>query len=269
MYGIIIAFKNFNFAKGILASPWNNFQNFKDLFGSRDFYQIFWNSLSLSVLRLVITFPVPIILAILLNEIGSTVFKRTAQTLLYLPHFISWVVISGITINFLSMQDGLVNIVLERMGLEKINFLASTDWFRTLIISTSIWKEAGWGTIIYLAALTGINPEYYEAALVDGANRFQRIFYITLPSIKSTIVILLILSIGGIMGNGFEQIFLFQNDLNIKVSEVFETYTYRVGILGGRFSFSAAVGLFQSVIGFILVMSANRIARMLGQASYY
>lgn len=269
MYGVIIAFKDFNFAKGILGSPWNNFQNFKDLFASGDFYQIFANSLSLSLIRLIITFPIPVLLALMLNEIGGAVFKRTAQTLMYLPHFISWVVISGIAINFLSMQDGLVNIVLSNMGMKKINFLASIEWFRTLIISTHIWKEAGWGTIIYLAALTGISPEYYEAATVDGANRFQKIWNITLPGIQNTVVILLILSIGGIMGNGFEQIFLFQNNLNIRVSEVFETYTYRAGILGGRFSFSTAVGLFQSVIGFILVISANRIAKMLGQASYY
>ena len=218
MYGIMMAFQNFSFKKGIFGSPFNNFANFKELFGSQIFYRVLRNSLFLSITRLVFSFPVPIILALLINEIRSKVFKRTAQTLMYLPHFLSWVVLGGIVVNMLSMTDGLVNDLIASAGGQKINFLGSVDWFRTVIIGSHIWKEAGWGTIIYLSALTSINPEYYEAARVDGANRFQQTLYITLPGISGTIVIMLILAIGGLMNNGFEQIFLFKNNLNQSVS---------------------------------------------------
>ncbi len=269
MYGIIMAFKDFSFGKGIFGSPWNNFANFKQLFGSTMFYQVFSNSILLSLIRLVFTFPIPIFLALLLNEVHSAPFKRTSQTLMYLPHFISWVVISGITINFLSMNDGIINTLIEKLGGTKINFLGSEEWFRSLIVITSVWKESGWGTIIYLSSLAAISPEYYEAATVDGASRFQKLWHITLSGIADTLVIMLILRVGGIMSNGFEQIFLFQNGMNSNVAEVFETYTYRIGIVGGRYSFSAAVGLFQSVVGAILVFGTNRIAHMLGRQSFY
>ena len=269
MYGIMMAFQNFSFKKGIFGSPFNDFANFKELFGSQIFYRVLRNSLFLSVTRLIFSFPVPIILALLLNEIRSKVFKRTAQTLMYLPHFLSWVVLGGIVVNMLSMTDGLVNDLIAASGGEKINFLGSVDWFRTVIIGSHIWKEAGWGTIIYLSALTSINPEYYEAARVDGANRFQQTLYITLPGISGTIVIMLILAIGGLMNNGFEQIFLFKNNLNQSVAEVFETYVYQVGIAGGRYSYSTAVGLFKNVVGAVLVFSSNLIAQKLGQPSFY
>ncbi|MBQ6257588.1 MAG: sugar ABC transporter permease, partial [Clostridia bacterium] len=167
MYGIMMAFQNFSFKKGIFGSPFNNFANFKELFGSQIFYRVLRNSLFLSITRLIFSFPVPIILALLINEIRSKVYKRTAQTLMYLPHFLSWVVLGGIVVNMLSMTDGLVNDLIAASGGEKINFLGSVDWFRTVIIGSHIWKEAGWGTIIYLSALTSINPEYYEAAKVD------------------------------------------------------------------------------------------------------
>ena len=269
MYGIMMAFQNFSFKKGIFGSPFNNFANFKELFGSQIFYRVLRNSLFLSVTRLIFSFPVPIILALLINEIRSKVFKRTAQTLMYLPHFLSWVVLGGIVVNMLSMTDGLVNDLIASAGGQKINFLGSVDWFRTVIIGSHIWKEAGWGTIIYLSALTSINPEYYEAARVDGANRFQQTLYITLPGISGTIVIMLILAIGGLMNNGFEQIFLFKNNLNQSVAEVFETYVYQVGIAGGRYSYSTAVGLFKNVVGAVLVFSSNLIAQKLGQPSFY
>ncbi|MBR4331765.1 MAG: sugar ABC transporter permease [Clostridia bacterium] len=269
MYGIMMAFQNFSFKKGIFGSPFNDFANFKELFGSQIFYRVLRNSLFLSVTRLIFSFPVPIILALLINEIRSKVFKRTAQTLMYLPHFLSWVVLGGIVVNMLSMTDGLVNDLIAASGGEKINFLGSVDWFRTVIIGSHIWKEAGWGTIIYLSALTSINPEYYEAAKVDGANRFQQTLYITLPGISGTIVIMLILAIGGLMNNGFEQIFLFKNNLNQSVAEVFETYVYQVGIAGGRYSYSTAVGLFKNVVGAVLVFSSNLIAQKLGQPSFY
>ena len=269
MYGIMMAFQNFSFKKGIFGSPFNDFANFKELFGSQIFYRVLRNSLFLSVTRLIFSFPVPIILALLINEIRCKAFKRTAQTLMYLPHFLSWVVLGGIVVNMLSMTDDLVNDLIAASGGEKINFLGSVDWFRTVIIGSHIWKEAGWGTIIYLSALTAINPEYYEAAKVDGANRFQQTLYITLPGISGTIVIMLILAIGGLMNNGFEQIFLFKNNLNQSVAEVFETYVYQVGIAGGRYSYSTAVGLFKNVVGAVLVFSSNLIAQKLGQPSFY
>ncbi len=260
MYGILMAFQDFSFKSGIWGSPFNNFANFKQLFTSEVFYNVFFNSIILSILRLVISFPIPVILALLLNEIGSKRYKKLSQTFMYLPHFISWVVLGGILTNFLSLNDGLINMLIEHLGGEKINFLGSDDWFRTVIIGGNIWKESGWGTIIYLASLSAINPEYYEAATVDGANRYQKLWYITLPALADTIVIMLILAVGGIMNNGFEQIYLFQNGLNISVSEVFETYTYRIGIVGGRYSYSTAVGLFKSVIAAIMLFSSNMVA---------
>ena len=269
LYGIIMAFQNFSFKKGIFGSPFNHFANFRELFGSSMFYRVLTNSLYLSISRLVFSFPVPILLALLLNEIHLKAYKKTAQTLMYLPHFLSWVVLGGIVTNLLSMTDGIVNNLIEATGHPKINFLGSTDWFRTVIIGSHIWKEAGWGTIIYLASLSSVNPEYYEAARVDGATRFQQLVYITLPSISGTIVIMLILAIGGLMNNGFEQIYLFKNTLNQSVAEVFETYVYSIGIAGGRFSYSTAVGLFKNVVAFVLVFSSNRIAQKLGRPSFY
>lgn len=261
MYGIIIAFKDFNFSKGILGSPWIGFENFRYMFGLSDFYTVFWNSLYLSFLRLVIGFPFPILLALLLNEMRNRTYQRITQTIIYLPHFISWVVIGGILVNFLSPSWGVVNIFLKQFGFEPVFFLADTNYFRPLVILSSMWKESGWESILYLAAMVGINTELYEAASIDGANRFQKIRYVTLPGIKSTIIILLILRLGHIMGNGFEQIFVLQNPLNLSVSEVFETYVYRVGLIGGRFSFGTTVGLFTSVIGLIFLVASNQIAK--------
>lgn len=269
MYGIIMAFQDFNFKKGLFGSPFNDFANFKQLFASAKFSAVLINSIALSTLRLIVSFPVPVLLALLLNEIHNKAFKRLSQTLMYLPHFLSWVVLAGIAVNFLSMNDGLINEIIAFFGGTKINFLGSADWFRTLIIGTNIWKEAGWGTIIYLASLSSINPEYYEAATVDGANRLQKIRHITIPGISGTIIIMLVLAVGGLMNNGFEQIYLFQNSLNISVSEVFETYTYNIGIVGGRYSFSTAVGLFKNVIGTVLIFSTNQIAKRLGGATLY
>lgn len=263
MYGVIIAFKDFNFAKGILGSPWVGLDNFRYMFGLSDFYKVFWNSLYLSFLRLVFGFPFPILLALFLNEIRSLVYQRVAQTLIYLPHFISWVVIGGILVNFLSPTWGIVNIVLAKLGAEPIFFMADTDYFRPIVVLSNIWKESGWGSIIYLAAIAGINSELYEAASIDGANRMQKLWSITLPGIKSTIIVLFILRLGQMMGNGFEQIFVLQNPMNLDVSEVFETYAYRVGILGGRFSFGTTVGLFTSVIGLIFLLIGNKIAKLM------
>jgi putative aldouronate transport system permease protein len=261
MYGVMIAFKDFNFARGILRSEWIGFENFRYMFGLSDFYTVFWNSLSLSLLRLAFGFPFPILLAILLNEMRSVIYQRITQTIIYIPHFISWVVIGGIMVNFLSPSWGIVNMFLKQLGAEPIFFLAEEQYFRPLVVLSSMWKEAGWESIIYLAAIMGINSELYEAASIDGASRLHKLRYIVLPGIKSTIIILLILRLGQIMGNGFEQIFVLQNPMNLGVSEVFETYAYRVGILGGRFSFGTTVGLFTSVIGLIFLILSNRIAK--------
>ncbi len=269
MYGVIISFKDFSYTKGIMASKWVGFQYFNKVFATADFFDTFRNSILLSLLRLCINMPVPIILALMVNEIRSTVFKRVGQTVMYLPHFISWVAIGGITLTFLSETDGLVNIVIKRMTGHTVPFLSSAAMFRGLIVGTTIWKEAGWGTIIYLASLSAINPELYEAATVDGANRFQKVWHISLSGIASVISIQLILQCGNIMNNGFEQIYMFQNPLNIRSSEVFETYIYKIGLLNTDFSYSTAVGLFKSVVNIILVIIANRGAKLLGQATFY
>lgn len=263
MYGVIIAFKDFNFAKGIWNSAWIGFENFRYMFGLSDFYTVFWNSLYLSFLKLVIGFPFPIILALFLNEMRNRTYQKITQTIIYLPHFISWVVIGGILVNFLSPSWGVLNLLLKQLGIEPVFFLADNDYFRPLVVLSSIWKDSGWESIIYLAAIVSINSELYEAASIDGASRLQRLWYVTIPSIKSTIIILLILRLGHIMNNGFEQIFVLQNPMNLGVSEVFETYAYRVGILGGRFSFGATVGLFTSVIGLIFLLASNRIAKLM------
>ena len=269
MYGVIMAFQDFSFKKGIFGSSFNNFAHFKQLFNSGKFWNVFTNSVVLSMLKLLINFPVPIILALLLNELRVKWFKKVTQTFLYLPHFMSWIVLGGIVNNFLSMNDGVINDLIVMLGGQKINFLGSNEWFRFVIIATNIWKEAGWGTIIYLAALSSISPDLYEAATVDGANRWQKIRHITLPGIASTVVITLVLQIGGLMNNGFEQIYLFQNDLNVQVSEVFEIYTYKIGIVSGRYSYSTAVGLFKNIIGTILIFSTNRITKKLGGATLF
>ena len=269
MYGIVISFKDFNFKKGILGSDWVGLKHFRYMFGLNDFYRVFLNSLYLSALRIVFQFPIPIILALLLNECQNDKFKKFTQTSIYLPHFLSWAVIGGIMVNFLSPTWGVVNAIIKELGFEPIFFLGDPKYFRTVVVVSSIWKEAGWGTIIYLAAISGIDPEQYESATVDGANRWQRLIHITLPNLKSTIVILLILRMGSIMSNGFEQIFTLQNQQNLSVSQVFETYTYRIGLLGGRFSFATTVGLFTSVISLIFLTTANLIARKLDETSIF
>ncbi|MBB6635235.1 sugar ABC transporter permease [Cohnella thailandensis] len=261
MYGVLIAFKDFNFNKGILGSAWIGFENFRYMFGLSDFYTVFWNSLILSFLKLLFGFPFPILLAIFLNEMRSRTYQRFTQTLIYLPHFISWVIIGGILVNFLSPTWGVLNIFLGQLGIDPIFFLADESYFRPIVVLSSIWKDSGWESIIYLAAIASVNTELYEAASMDGAGRLRRIWHITLPGIKSTIIVLLILRLGHIMNNGFEQIFVLQNQMNLGVSEVFETYAYRVGILGGRFSFGTTVGLFTSVIGLIFLLASNRIAK--------
>jgi putative aldouronate transport system permease protein len=265
LYGVVIAFQDYRPGLGIRGSEWVGLDHFRKLLASSQFYNVFRNSIMLSFLKLVFDFPIPIAVAILLNEIRLAVFKRVAQTLIYLPYFISWVVIGGILVNFLSPNWGVVNIVLKNLGIAPIFFLADDFWFRAVVVISSIWKTAGWFTIIYLAALAGVNQELYEAAYVDGAGRLRRMFHITLPSIRPTIIVLLILNIGHIMSNGFEQIFVLQNSNNLSVSDVFETYTYYSAFTYGDFSFATAVGLFTSVIGMTLLVLANYCAKKVGE----
>jgi putative aldouronate transport system permease protein len=265
MYGVIIAFKNFDFSKGILGSPWVGFQNFIYLFHLKDFYSVLINSVTLSVLRLILCFPIPIILAVMLNEIPFLAYKKLTQTFIYLPYFISWVVIGGILISLLSPSWGIVNGYLKDFGIQPIFFLGSDKWFRAVYLVSGVWKQAGWDTIIYLAAITSVSPELYDAAQIDGANRFQQIWHITLSCIKSTIIIMLLLNIGSILNNGFEQVFILQNNSNIVVSEVFETYTYKLGVVSGRYSFATTVGLFGASVGFVLLVIGNSIAKLIGE----
>lgn len=265
MFGIVIAFQDFSFVRGIWSSDWIGFANFEYLFQSRDFLKVFRNSMLLSVYQLIWEFPAPIILAVMLNEVRSLLFKRVSQTLLYLPHFISWVVLSGMIINFLSPSSGVINHIITSQGGEPIDFLIKPEFFRTIIISAEVWKGVGWGTIIYLAAMTGIDPTLYESSKIDGASRIQQIRYITIPGIMSTIIVLLILRMGSILDNGFEQVFLLYNPMTYEVADVIETYTYRIGLVDGRISYAAAVGLFKAFIGLILLIAANRLARIFGR----
>ncbi|UQZ35703.1 protein lplB [Paenibacillus sp. PK3_47] len=268
MSGLVLAFKEYSPFKGIMNSPWVGLDNFRQFFGTSDFYILLKNTLLISLLNLVIYFPFTIFLSLLLNELRLKIFKRVSQTIVYLPHFLSWVVIYGITISFFG-PSGVINHYLEAWFGGGANFLVSNEWFRPLIIFQSIWKDAGWGTIIFLAALAGINPEQYEAAKVDGANRLQNIWHITLPGIKSTIVILLLLRLGSSMDSNFMQIFLMTNSLNLDVSNVFDLFVYHIGLEQFNYSFAITVGMFKSVASLILVLAANYAAKALGEEGIF
>ncbi|WP_096439635.1 ABC transporter permease [Alteribacter populi] len=269
MWGVVMAFQNYRPHLGILGSEWVGFAHFERFFSLPDFWMLFRNTLLLAIYDLVIFFPLTIILALMLNEITREWFKRSIQTIVYIPYFLSWVVIVGITHLLLSTEGGLINEIIHYFRGETVSFLTSTDWFRPLIIMQMIWKDAGWGTIIFLAALTGVNPQLYEAAKMDGANRLRMIWHITLPAIRNIIIILMILRLGNFLDLGFEQIFLMVNSLNREVGEVFDTYVYRVGLVQGQFSYSAAVGLFKGVVGLILVLGADKIAKKSGEEGIF
>jgi len=269
MWGVLIAFQNYQPYAGFWKSEWVGFEHFRNFFINPDFFRLLRNTLLLATYNVVFYFPLPIVLALLLNEVRISFFKRTVQTLVYIPHFISMVIVVSITYVFLTTQGGIVNELLEALTGEKMEFLADPGWFRPLIILQIIWKECGWGTIIFLAALAGVDLEQYEAAIVDGAGRLRQLWHVTLPSISSTIVILLILRLGSFMDNGFEQIFLMTNSLNRSVADVFDTYVYFVGITQGSFSYSTAVGLFKSLVGIFLVLTSNYLAKKMGQPGLY
>jgi putative aldouronate transport system permease protein len=269
MYGAIIAFKDFKIGLGIAGSKWVGLQQFTRLFRTPDFLKILKNTLLLNLYALAFGFPVPIILAILLNEVRSSAFKKINQSILYLPHFISWVVLAGIFIQMLSPSTGIVNMVLKAVGVKPIYFMASNFWWPIMFVISGIWQGAGWGSIIYLAAVSAIDPELYEAARIDGANKPQQIWHITLPGIKATIAIMLILRMGSMMDIGFEHIYNLQNSAVYDVADVISTYVYRVGIMGAQYSYTTAIGLFQSAISLVLVISTNKITRMMGENSLW
>jgi putative aldouronate transport system permease protein len=269
MFGLVMAFQEFNAFLGFFRSPWVGLEHFRRFFTEPTFGMLFRNTLILGLMNIFLYFPIPIILALLLNEIRVIWYKRLTQTFIYVPHFISWVVISSITYTFFTVDGGVVNGIIQKMGGEVVGFLSSKTLFRPLIMGQIIWKEAGWGTIIFLAALTAIDPELYDAAEADGASRWQKLWYITLPGIRSTIVIMLILRLGHFLNTGFEQLLLMINALNRSVGEVFDTYVYSTGILGGQFSYTAAVGFFKSTVSLILVIAANYMAKKIGEEGIY
>jgi putative aldouronate transport system permease protein len=268
MVNIAIAFKDYNMFQGVWSkgSPWVGWKYFIQAFHERDFWNALRNTLWLNFLDLLAGFPAPLILALVLNELSFTKFKKVTQTVVYLPHFLSWVIISSIAIKLLAPATGIVNIILKNnFGIEPINFLMDKVlWVGTFVVF-GVWKEMGWGTIIYLAAITGINPELYEAAEVDGAGRWRKLWHITLPGIRPTIVILLILSIGNIVGGGFDRNYTMMNGLVLQVADNLATLVYRVGIKGFQFSLTAAIGLFQSVVCVIFLISANLFAGKFGE----
>jgi putative aldouronate transport system permease protein len=269
MYGVQIAFKNFLPAKGIWGSEWIGFDHFTRFFDSYYFVRLIRNTLGISVYQLAIGFPVPLILALLINEVGSKRFKKVVQTVTYAPHFLSTVVMVGMIMLFLSPQYGFVNHLIAFFGGERIRFMTEPEWFKTIYVFSGVWQNMGWSSIIYLAALAGIDPTLHEAAKVDGASRLRRIWHINLPGIMPTVVILLILNIGHIMGVGFEKIYLMQNTQNIESSDVISTYVYTRGIAGAEYSFSAAIGLFNSVINLILLVTVNAVAKKVNETSLW
>lgn len=263
MYGVQIAFKNFTAVKGIWGSDWVGFVHFERFFNAYYFWNLIWNTLSINLYALAL-FPVSIIVALSLNELREGTFKKIAQTITYAPHFISVVVFVGMIIAFLDPSTGIVNHFIKLLGFEPIHFMTSPKWFKTIFVLSGEWQNLGWGAIIYLAALAGIDPQLHEAAKIDGASRLQRIIHVNLPGILPTIVILLILNTGSLMSIGFEKILLMQNPLNLESSQVIQTYVYEIGILTGQFSFSAAVGLFNSVVNLMILVFFNQMARRTG-----
>ena len=265
MTNIVIAFKDYNIFRGVWDSPWVGLKWFDQAFHSRDFYFALRNTLVLNTLDLILGFPAPIILAILLNELTSHSYKRITQTVIYLPHFLSWIIIAGIATQLFAPSGGVVNNVLGKLGLGSVDFLMKGGPWIGTYIGLGVWKEMGWGTIIYLAAITGINPELYEAAEVDGASRWRKIWHITLPGIRSTIVVLLIMNLGRILSSEFDRPYTLANPTVMQVADVLSTLVYRVGIRSSQFSLTAAIGLFQSVICVLFLIAANAIAKKAGE----
>ncbi|MGG0670495.1 ABC transporter permease subunit [Lederbergia citrisecunda] len=268
LYGLQIAFKDFMASKGILGSPWVGFKHFERFFDSYYFWRLIKNTVGIGVFTLVVSFPVPIILALLLNEVKSLRYKKFVQTVIYAPHFLSTVVVVGMLLLFLK-TDGLINQVIRLFGGTPVDFISEPAWFKSLYVFSDVWQTMGWSSIIYIAALAAVDPAQHEAAMIDGASRLQRIIHINIPAIMPTIVILFILNAGSVMAVGFEKVYLMQNSLNMSTSDVISTFVYRSGILEAQYSFSAAVGLFNSIINFIMLIMVNQIAKKVNETSLW
>lgn len=269
MYSVQIAFRDFNPLDGVTGSPWVGFKHFERFFNSYYFKRLIVNTLVLSLYQLVITFPMPIILAIMLNELNSNKFRKTMQMVTYAPHFLSVVVVVGMMFNMFSPRTGIVNHVLSALGVEPIFFMSEPGCFRHLYVWSGVWQNTGWSSIIYIAAIAGIDSSLYEAAIVDGASRLKRIWHITLPGLLPTAIILLIMQCGSIMSIGFEKVYLMQNDMNLETSQIISTYVYEAGLQEAQFSFAAAIDLFNSVINCILLVIVNTISKKASDTSLF
>ncbi|MEV5068848.1 sugar ABC transporter permease [Microbacterium sp. LMI12-1-1.1] len=269
MGGLVIAFQDYSAFLGIFGSPWVGFEHFIRFFTQDAFPLLMTNTIVLSLLLLIFSFPVPIILALMLNELRLKLFQRSIQTVIYLPHFMSWVIVVSLFYVLLTTDGGGVNNLLVSWGLEPIPFLTDPAWLRPLYVMQEIWKTAGWGTIIYLAAMTAVDMQLYEASEIDGAGRWRQSWHITLPAIRPTIIVMFVLAIGDFLELGFEHMFLMLNSLNREVGEIFDTYVYTAGIQNGQLSYATAVGLFKGLVGLILVIAANRLAKRFGEEGVF
>ncbi|MEF3305847.1 ABC transporter permease [Paenibacillus sp. GYB003] len=269
MFGIVISFQKYNLFKGIWRSEWVGFHYYKLFFANPDFFKLLRNTFLLGLYQIAFGFPAPIVLALLLNELRHAVFKRLVQSVSYLPHFLSNVVVASMIVVFLSPSGGLVNRLIEAVGFDPVNWLMLPEWFRTIYVASGIWQGIGWSSIIYLAALTAIDPHLYEAAEMDGAGRFRRMAYVSLPGMMQTIVVLLILDIGHVLGVGFEKVFLLYNPATYETADIISTYVYRVGLVQGNYSYAAAIDLFTGVVNLAFLLAANAISRRLGENSLW
>lgn len=269
MYGVLMAFQDFNIFDGFFASPWVGFKHFITFFESPEFFNVIRNTMVIALLKFCIGFPAPILLALMLNEVRNMFFKRIVQTISYLPHFLSWVIVAGLVMSILSVENGSLNMLMQKLNLieEPVSFLAIPEYFWAILVSTNVWKEIGFGSIVYIAAIAGINPQLYEAAEMDGASKFQQILRITLPSIMPVVIIFMILAIGNLLSAGFEDILLLASNPVLRdVSDVIDTYVYRVGLANYRYSYATAVGLFKAAISVLLLTLANFLARRSGHS---
>ena len=267
--GVAIAFQDYNIFRGFLGSEWVGFEHFERMFQYMDFLRILGNTLIIAFYDLIFAFPAPILLALLLNELRHAGYKKFLQTMIYMPHFLSWVIIGGIALAILGLEHGLLNHLLEWIGTERIFFLGDAEHIRKVIIGSGLWRDAGWGTIVYLAAIAGINPDLYEAAEMDGAGRWRQTLHVTLPSLLPTITILLLLQFGNFLDFGFERVYVFLNSLNISKGDILDTYIYRVGLLDQQLSYTTAIGVFKSIVGLLLLAVGNAVSRKTTGESLY
>lgn len=261
MFGLILSFKKYNVVLGFWDSPWVGMANFTQFFNGAYFWDLIENTVLISLYKLLFGFSAPVILALMLNEISTQWFKRIVQTITYLPHFLSWVIVYGLMLALLSPGEGVVNVILKQMGYESISFLTSPNWARFLVVVSDIWKEIGWGAILYLAALAGIDPSLYESARIDGASKWRQIWHVTLPGIRNVIIVLLIIKLSHILDAGFDQIFMMANVFNQEKIDIIDTWVYREGVQRLQMGIATAVGMFKSLIGLVLVVSANELAK--------